>query len=292
MKPIYILLISIIAVLTACTEPLDTNYKGKTENLLVVIGEISTDTTTHSVRLTRSVDYNALDQIPERNAIVTISDGTKTYTLTEDSAGIYLTEPDVFGEIGKTYTLNIQTADGMNYSAVSKINPVADVDSVIVKFDEFPFLAEYFYFVYYYGQEPAGIGNYYIWNLYLNDSLYNDTISKSNFQSDDFVDGQYITDFDVYWLTPDEVKDDTTKFTLEIVSIGEGYYNYLIDIMSETEWRGGPFDPTPANVSTNITGDSKALGYFKATAKKKNSFTYIKTGEEDEHINEQEGHGF
>lgn len=287
MNRIYILLSVLSLVFVGCTEKLDTDYQGETDNLLVVVGELSTDTTSHKVFLSRTVNYNADTAEAERGATVTITDivSNRVFELNEIAPGVYSTQPDVFGVVEHEYRLDIQTSNGEDYFAVSKINSVTDIDSISVKFAYESFIGEYFYKVYFFGQEPAGKGDYYKWDLYMNDTLYSDTLSKSQFQSDDFVDGQYISDFDIYWLEPKEVKGDTVLFTVEMGSLTEDYYNYLIEVMSETAWRGGPFDPTPANVSTNIEG-GLARGFFKTTKKKSMSIIHIKSEEEILHEND------
>jgi hypothetical protein len=279
MKKIFYIPALFAIFIASCTEPLETNYKGETENRLIVIGEISTDTSSHTVILSRTVDYNAMEQQMETGATVTISDGENTYFLSETSPGIYQTDSTVFGEVGKDYTLIALTAEGDTATAKSTIKPLTDIDSIQIRFEYFDFTGDYFYKVFFFGQEPAGKGDYYIWNLYLNNKWYNDTLSKTNFQSDDFVDGQYIRDFDIYWLEPDELENDTTLFTVEMLSIEENYYNYMVEVLSETVWRGGPFDPTPANVSTNIEGENTG-GFFRAVNKKRISKIRIKTEEE------------
>ena len=54
-----------------------------------------------------------------------------------------------------------------------------------------------FYKVYFYGLEPPELGQFYLWNLYLNDSLVNDTINETRFEEDSWVNGSYMKDFDI-----------------------------------------------------------------------------------------------
>lgn len=262
----------------ACTEELDTDYSGNSNNRLVVDGRITTDTMAHTIKLSRTVDFNASGIVMEEGAAVTISDGENLISLNEVEPGIYQTSPDVYGETGKIYALNIKLESGEEYTASSKLNSISTIDSIRFVRESFSFIEKDHYIVYFYGQEPAEKGNHYFWNLYLNDSLYNDTIDESRFESDIFVNGQYIYDFDIYWVDLEEVPWDTTEVTLEMMSIPEAYNSYLIEVFSETSRRGGPFDPTPANVSTNISNG--AIGFFYAAAVTRKSITYIKTEEE------------
>lgn len=260
--------------MAACTEELDVDYAGESNNKLVVEGRITTDTMAHTIKLTRTVDFNAEDIQPERNAIVTIFDGDKIIELTENEPGIYQTAPDVYGEVGKTYTLNIELDNEQKYEAVSQLNPVSTIDSIRFVKESFSFTDD-LYIVYFYGQEPPEKGNFYYWNLYLNDSLVNDTIDETRFESDAFVNGQYIYDFDIYWVDEETVPWDTVEVTLEMLSIPEDYNSFLIEVFSETSWRGGPFDPTPANVLTNVSNGG--IGFFYAAAINRETITYYKS---------------
>jgi hypothetical protein len=274
----YILGLTLLVL--SCTEELDLDYSNVRISKLLVDGRISTDTTAHTVKISRTVGYKAEDVSPEEGATITIFDGAKMIPLNETSAGIYQTDSSVYGEIGKSYTLNITLSDGSEYHAKTDINAVSPIDSINFQRESFSFTNEDHYLLYFYGQEPPERGNYYFWNLYLNDSLYNDTIDESRFESDDFVNGQYIYDFDIYWVDLEEVPWDTVDVKLEMLSIPEEYNTYLIELFSETSWRGGPFDPTPANISTNISNG--AIGFFYGAAITRKSVTYIKPESENE----------
>jgi len=276
---IIIYLIALV-FLASCTESLDSDYRGNSDNRLVIEGSITTDTMAHRVVLSRSVDFNAKNSSPEEGANVTISDGSVTFALSENKPGMYYTESDVYGLPGKTYTLTVELASGDLYTASSKMNSVSAIDSIRFVREDIPIAGEH-YKAYFYGWEPEEPGHRYLWNLYLNDSLWNDTISEIWFEEDTWVNGQYIYDFDIYWLDPEKVPSaDTLQVIMEMYSIPNDYYVFLIEVMSETTWRGGPFDPTPANVSTNISNN--ALGFFYAASISRQSVMYIKSEEEKE----------
>lgn len=278
MKEIKYILI-LLFMITSCTERLDLDYTNTGSNKLIVDGRITTDTMAHTIRISRTVDFSAEDLAPEEGAIVTISDGENLISLSETSPGIYQTDPSVYGIVGRDYKLHILLDNGEEYEAETRINSVSTIDSIRFVRESFSFTKDEFYLLYFYGQEPPESGNHYFWNLYLNDSLYNDTIDESRFESDDFVNGQYIFDFDIYWVETEKIPWDTTVVTLEMLSIPEEYNTYLIELFSETSWRGGPFDPTPANVTTNISNG--AIGFFYGAAITRKSITYIKQEPEE-----------
>ena len=280
MKNILFILAVLVIGISSCTEDLKTDFKGKSEHLLMVEGYITTDTTAHKVILSRTFDFSDTAMIYERGAIVTISDSLNVYPLTEYEPGIYLTDSNVFGEIGHTYILNITLSDGTQHEAVSHLNAVSTIDSIRFAKEYFEFTDSYYYKAYFYGQEPPGKGQFYIWNLYLNDSLFNDTINETRFEEDEWVDGNYLEDFDVYWVEEESVRGDTIEVMLEMESIPEEYNDFLIELMMETTWRGSPWDPFPANISTNISGE--AVGFFVAKAVTRAKVTYYKSIEEKE----------
>ena len=76
--------------------------------MLVVEGGITTDTISHKIMLSLTNDfYDTAKPAAVSGAIITLSDGENTYTLSEtDTAGTYRT-PVFAAEIGKTYRLEI-----------------------------------------------------------------------------------------------------------------------------------------------------------------------------------------
>jgi hypothetical protein len=78
------------------------------------------------------LDSAALLQYTVRNALVTVSDGSVTDTLFAPSTSIgYLyTSTTMFGQVGKTYTLNIKLSDGRSLSAVTSIPQPVSLDSL------------------------------------------------------------------------------------------------------------------------------------------------------------------
>ena len=274
MKTLYIWIITSIVVFFSCTEDLPYPYEGKDLNYLAVEGYFTTDTAAQTVILTRTVRLKDTADVFETNATVTISDGINLFNLHEEKAGYYVTDSSVYGVPGRTYTLNIITADGKNYEAQSYLSPVSDIDSIDIIKEKFPFTNDIFYKVLFYGQEPEGEGDRYLWNVYVNDSLFNDTIAETRFEEDSWVDGAYLYDFDVYWIPEEDIRTDSVEITLEMESITDEYYNFLLQALMQTEWRGSPWDPIPANILTNVEGDEPAVGFFIAKAKTSISRTF------------------
>ena len=273
---ILILFLIVIIITGGCTEFIDFELNDEGYNRLVVDGLITTDTCRHVVRLSQTLSYYANEKSPpETEADVTISDGINIFPLTETEPGIYQTEPDVYGQVGKTYTLDIVLSNEKNYSASCLLKAVPLIDSVVPSPNYFNiFYDSYGYDLFFFGQEPQGKGDYYLWDIYINDVLYNDTLRKTRFVDDQLVDGQYIHDFDIYFIEESQFTSDTSKIRVDMLSIHKEYFNYMLFVMLETDWRGGMYDGPPANVPTNTTNG--ALGFFNASAISSYEFLLIK----------------
>jgi hypothetical protein len=213
------------------------------------------------------------------NAILSITDGVKIFNLSEKIPGVYFTEPSVYGVPDKTYSLNITLQDGRKFSASDKIVSLPEVDSVTVR-DTSLYMGPdkgdvSGYAILYFGLEKPEPGDYYLWNLYINDTIFNKYYWNSTFTDDKFVNGSYIHDFMVYFIEKPDLKKDTNAIVLETLSITKNYYNFLTDSNQETVWRGSPWDAPPANISTNVVDGA---GFFKASAVKRNRVTLVRKG--------------
>ncbi|MBN1183060.1 MAG: DUF4249 domain-containing protein [Bacteroidales bacterium] len=280
LKRIILFLLSVWVILSGCEETMDIEFDEIGEPKLVVEGSISTDTAAHIVKLSWTSDFFSVEG-PEMvtGANVSISDnGGSIYVLSESEPGIYQTNPDVYGVIGRTYTLHVTLTDGRTFEATDEINEVPVIDSLKQSnnynhFDPSMDMFGWGYDIIYYGPEPEGVGDYYMWNLYINDTLMNDTIIESIFTDDVFVDGNYIFDFELFFVNENDIHGNTAKITVETKAISKGYYNFLIGLMLETVWRGSPWDGPPANIPSNVKPEG--YGYFHAYSNYKKSI-YIK----------------
>jgi hypothetical protein len=270
-------------ILAGCEEFMDVSFNSNSEGNLVVEGLLTTDTTAHQVRLSWTGDYFKREsQNMVTGVDVSINDGEEIFILTENinEPGIYRTDSNVYGETGKTYTLNIRLNDGTEYSATESIWPLPEIDSIkqSVNYNHLDFSMErygYGYDILYYGMEPEGVGEYYSWDLYIDDVLYTDTIFETVFTDDEFVDGNYIRDFEIFFIDDDDILSDSAKVELVMYSISREYYLFLIGLMLETKWRGSPWDGPPADVPSNVSNGAK--GYFRASDKKSTTMILHKT---------------
>jgi hypothetical protein len=264
-------MIAVFFMLSGCEEYLDVQFDNDTVAKLVVEGALTTDTTTHTVILSRSRDFfEKGEQIMETGAEITVSDGYTIYSYTEVEPGIYQTEPTAYGITGKNYTLNITLDNGSVYSASEKIVKLPEIDSIVAipgpGFDHNAGKRTDGYYINYYGTEPEGLGHCYLWNLYIDGRLRSDSIHEQVFTDDEFVDGSYIKDFEIFFIKESELLSDTVEIEIEMFSISKAYYDYMIGLMLETVWKGSPWDGPPANAVSNISNEG--LGYFRVSDRK------------------------
>lgn len=179
------------------------------------------------------------------------------YILNNEGNGNYRLEANWIAEIGLTYTLEI-IHEGVTYTATEKMRPCPEIENAQV--EEFTFkdidTIDLYETVFEFQELPGKGDGYYLID-YEKNSLDGDTLYNGAYATDQFFDGEYIDD--VRLSEEDRLFKLGDTFIIELYSIGDEAANYFSDIESEV-FRGGPFDPPPANVRTNISNG--ALGYF------------------------------
>ncbi len=270
-KAIYIITFGLF-LLSSCTEVIDFDLNSSMPRL-VVEGILTTETKAHVVKLTKTSNYYYNQTAPVvSGADVRISDGSVTYILTEKpvGSGIYMTEDNIAGKINTTYTLTI-VSEGETYTATSKLNEVAPIDSIDCK----QLLESYFgftdssYTLSLFALEPAGSEpDYYYWKYSINNLPQTDTVRKLAFQDDAIINGKIIWDVPIFRIPQNnlEIGDTVTLFQY---STEKQFHDFIIGFMLETDWKGSPFDGPPANPPTNLTNG--AVGFFIASDVSKKS---------------------
>lgn len=270
-----ILLVLTSILFTSCEDVIEVKLNEENLNLIGVEASI----TTHdepSVFLYKTLKVNQDEAYPGiSGAKVVVSDNATPSTqiiLEEDAAkpGNYHSPKGktYLGVAGRDYTLTIQT-QGITISATDKLAKVEPIDSIKVM----PSMRGNgrFLGVFTYGKEPKGIGNYYKWDLYVNDTLINDA-KRMAIASDEFVDGNYISKLEVYTDFYRPEKEATQRklklngvVTVKQTSISEFAYNYYFQAVNQSS-TGSLFSVPPANIRSNFTSsDGKpVLGLFVA----------------------------
>lgn len=282
------LCIFIISIQYSCIEKLEWEEAESPSERLVVEGSITSEQKSHLIKLSRTQPV-IVDKppAPVTGAMVSISDGTQLFMLTEIEPGIYSTEATVQGIVGYTYQLRIE-AEGEYYEAYAtmiKAEPINAVSispwDIKINFGEG---VEYFQFLYRdnfgskvpYKYEVTTEINPDVRDYYPSDWVVPrwiqtqlDKIEKEN---------DPVTSDSIYYLHPGleppaifaygESNEPRlaygSKVTEKFYSMTNEHYTFVRAMLSETEWKGlGPFGYVAANVSGNISNN--ALGYFYAS---------------------------
>ena len=257
MKKILILILS-STMLFSCREVIEFDLNESEEQILVVEGTITNELKEHTVKLSLSGKFYgevALGKV--EGAVVSISDGTTIFDLTEKEPGIYKTDV-VQGIVGNTYTLTIDY-DGKTYTSEAKMKFSPKIDALVIGPSIIPGREDEWYSILIFTVEPKGLGDHYRWNVYINGVSQSDTLGDYQFSNDDFVDGDTLKPF---LLQPnlEAVIGDTIR--VEQIAISKEAYDIYLASNLETVWRGGIFDAPPANVPSNISNG--AIGLWEA----------------------------
>jgi len=248
--------------LISCEELIRYDLDIEAEKNIVVEGMFTTESKTHIINLSYTSNlFNAGTPEAVTGAELNITDGEIVYNLSERPEGRYATDPEVFAEVGKTYTLNIRLPDGREYSASETVRPGMEIDSIKQSYRAKDFYSDSYGFnVLVYGQESVSPGDYYMYYLYVNNRLYTDTLTEVFFISDEFVNGMYVSDFPMYHIKEEDISDTYTSVRLDAFSIPKQYYEFLSALRIETSSFGSPWDGPPANIKNNISNGAR--GYF------------------------------
>ena len=259
-----LLLVCVISFIVSCTERIDI----KTDDAqprLIIYGYISTDTTQHSIHITRSAGYFTTESAEGiSNATVTFSDSDgKVIPLTENDTvpGLYQTESNVYGEEGKTYTLDVsldfdEDQIPEHYRSSAYLTHINYIDSVGLQASViFKNMVE----VLLYAQDMPE-ENFYSIFVAINDEVVNPTINNFFVMDDEFINGQYIDGVACYYLNQDpedeeyaaEILHIGDKVTLNINAIPKEYATFISNVRSEIRGSNPIFGGPPANVETNI----------------------------------------
>ncbi len=240
----------LIIVMFGCEEVVDRPITPG-DKLIVVEGLISNELAQHKVKIGWSVADPDDTGAAISGAMVTITQGTTTYPLTENVLvpGEYLT-PLMRAVVGELYTLHIRYA-GEDYFAQDSSVPVEP----LMPLEYHAVENGYALTVARSGEDP-----YYI---------RHDISWKGTPQCQSGACEGLVVFYDLKTI---DVNEGTKPTQEEFVfpagstvarkkySVSEKYRSFLRAMLSETEWRGGAFDVERANAPTNLTNG--AIGFF------------------------------
>ena len=262
-----ILLIAMITIAGACTERIEIELDD-TYDRLVVDGQLTNDDNSSQViSLTQSTSYFYNQPPPPvTNADVRVSDDDgNVILLSEDSPGDYHLPEGFKTEIGKTYTLDIELAqeiDGQDHYTANSYTPNIN-DTAYIELEYQPDWGKKGYYIVkcYYWDLPEA--NFYMFNIFKNDTLLTDTLYKKQVVDDRFYNGGFTNGIGVGYLNQSkksEILRVGDVITFQACSITEGYAYFIWEAQEAVSFSTPMFSGPPANVVGNISGG--AIGYF------------------------------
>ncbi len=271
---IYTLLAFALVLLNSCEDIIDVKLSDDDVNMYAVEAKITTETNPYVFVYNTQIVSSAENYQGVTNAVVTISDNSspqKSIQLVESSEtpGLYQPANDVeyLGEKNKEYTVTI-SVNGIVLTASDYLAEVVPIDSIQVHSSlrgDNRFLG-----VYTFGDETPGLGDYYKWDIYVNNQLINGA-EYLMIASDELVDGNYVNGFEIFtdFHDPNKPEDrilqpgDTVQVKQNSISEFAYYFYYQMYNQSQS---GGMFSVPPANIKSNFTSSdgSTVVGIFTA----------------------------
>jgi hemin uptake protein HemP len=279
-------LFAVFALFLMSCEDVITLDVPKTDPYLVVDGSITNVAGEQVIKLTKSQDL--LDPAtPEgvKNATVKVTDNLgKIYEFKDlKNDGKYVWTPakatDIMGVIGRTYSLEIKSENEI-YQAVSKLNRVPKIDSIVYKLDDANVRQkgdgkpDKGYDAHFYAFDVKGKGDCYQIKVYQNGKLRNgadniiiayDAIANKGA----FGDSLQFTG-PIRRMASTELFKENDKVKVEILSITEGHFDFWTQLRQELNNAGlfaRPAARIPSNiVNTNSNSTKLGAGWFGASA--------------------------
>ncbi len=270
----YIIPVILAIILSSCEDVIDVELNEQDTGLYAVEAKITTIDQpfvflSKGLPVTVDEDFKGIS-----NALVTITDNAtpaNEMMLTEDpdKPGYYTTPAGNTypGITGREYTIKIET-DGIVLTASDILYPVEKIDSIGI----WPSLRgdKRFLAIFTFGNETPGTGNYYKWDIFINDTLQGDAEIIS-LASDELVDGNYISGLEIFtdYHDPHAPEERVILYLdrvrVEQNSISQFAFNYYSQLVSQS-FGGSMFSVPPANIESNFqSSDGKqVLGLFTA----------------------------
>lgn len=271
---IIVFLFLISGILTSCEDVIDIDLHDKTVDMYAVEAKITTaDNPYVFLYKTEKVNHNE-PYSGISGASVTISNNSKPVrfvALVEDQENKgYYTVPEgteYKGKTGEKYTIEINVGS-VTLTASDTLKEVAPIDSIQIKPSQW---ADYLFLgVFIYGNEPAGKGDFYKWETYVDGNLLNKA-SEMAILNDELVDGNYIYGYEVFTdfhdpTLPGERKlKPGNRVLVKQLSLSQFAYKYFYQLVRQSQ-TGGLFSVPPANIAGNFTASdgSTVVGLFTA----------------------------
>lgn len=247
-----IVLIFIMLGFVACEDPYKKSLLTEDTRLIAVEGMLTSENTTHLVKISHPYKTQNGVTLPVSGAIITVTEGTTIYTLTENpsGSGLYYTPP-MPAVTGKRYLLQI-IYDGKIYTAEDTPPPIEPLSQI-----------SYYKTGNDYSLDLTPSGNH---ANYTNHEISWRNTSTCTSETGChakivFYDLKTIDVHEVYKPEKENLHFPPNSTIVRTkYSLSATHKNFLRSMLSETEWRGGVFDVQRANTTTNLSDG--AIGFF------------------------------
>jgi hypothetical protein len=263
-----IVLFACIMISSSCEKFIILDLPDQQGKYLIVEGNIDNLYNTQEIRLYSSGSYYDTEKgLFVSGARVSMTDGISEFVFTEGTddrwRGHYFNSKiKKVLEAGGIYRLTVDF-DGRIYTAESELRPVPEIDSITVIMNFLSGIGvinEPMYDVYVHFRNLPVTGNYYLINLFINESNKSFTPPRKTVISDENLKGPV----SLYARTLRNLKEGDT-LRLEMRSISRKQYEFYNGFLSQTELSGNPFaGAPPANLPTNLS--EGARGFFQVSA--------------------------
>jgi hypothetical protein len=285
-----ILFILILFIFASCERDITLDLP-ITAPKIIVDGYVERDLPPYII-LSRSQGYfdpinsNSLNNLPERNAIVSISDGINTVVLTELDTiidgtrigGIYAAIdpvsffPTMIGTVGLTYTLDILTNDGKRVTSTTKLQAPVALDSTWFEIQDGK---DSLGFTWAFLSDPDTADNCYRWfskRINKDDQFY--APFGSAFE-DKFINGQtFKFGFNRASIQNSTAVDDNNEeagffklgdtIVVKFCTIDKSTFQFWRDAETQLGNNGSPF-AVPSNIKSNIVGGIGLFASYSAS---------------------------
>jgi hypothetical protein len=195
------------------------------------------------------------------------SESYSFYHQTIDKVTGYYFNEQIFSNLeGKTMKLNIEY-NHKQYTALSHWQPLPDIDSLSISrnpFNQF-FYNDTIYDIKVHFRNLPESHDYYLFNLYVNDTLRTVQPSEKGLLTDAIL-GEYVS-MPVLSFNNKNVKEGD-ELRVEMRSISRENFDFYKIFLFQTDLSGNPFaGAPPANIPTNLSAG--AMGFFQISAVKK-----------------------
>lgn len=245
----YIYILCTLLFFSACEEIIEVDLNDA-DPRIVIEANLSDLQSTQHIRVSKTVAFNdPVNSLGVTNAVVIVLDSKGGHhDFQHDREGNYVAR-DFTPVAGQSYSLYVEV-DGEPFHSTCYMQSYVDVDSTgIVRENIF---GESYYFATFKFNDPPDVGNYYKYDISINDASYR----FSTVFQDKFNDGLYVThqvsDLDAELKPGDYI-------SVRRYCIDEKVFDYWNEYQSTNPGSAAPANPT-SNISNN------ALGYFSVAS--------------------------